>query len=296
MPDAVPQDRLLHISDLHFWEVVWNPLRLMNKRLLGNLNVYWRRRHEFLMHRAEEFADAAAATGIKTVVMTGDFTSTSTHGEFDMGRAFVQGLMRRGLQVILMPGNHDVYTFESVRERRFQHYFGEFLPAGGYPHRFTLAGGTPLIVVPTVTANFLSSKGRIRHREVREAARLIEECPPGPIVIAGHYPVLHRTYGYTTSPNRQLRHAEVLRAAMGVSGRNIFYLAGHVHRFSYVLDETYANLRHLTTPAFFLENRQDEVLGAFAEIHVAGEEFHVFQHRRKEVWERTPHPAQPGNL
>ena len=34
-----------------------------------------------------------------------------------MGRAFVDGLTRRGLNVHLMPGNHDVYTFESVRAR-----------------------------------------------------------------------------------------------------------------------------------------------------------------------------------
>jgi len=294
MSETQPKDSILHISDLHFWEVVWNPLRLMNKRMLGNLNVYWRRRHEFVMHRAEEFADNAAGTGIRTVVMTGDFTSTATEAEFDMGRAFVEGLVHRGLKVILMPGNHDVYTFQSVRQRRFQHFFGEFLPDNGFPHRFTLPGGTSLIVVPTVTANFLSSKGRIRRREVRETAALIEECGEGPILVAGHYPVLHHTYNYTTSKSRQLRNAELLRHALGESGRDILYLAGHVHRFSYVRDADYPALRHLTTPAFFLEHKQEALLGAFAEIHVEDGEIHVYQHRHTQTWERAPHIAQPG--
>jgi hypothetical protein len=105
--------------------------------------------------------------------------------------------------------------------------------------------------------------------------------------------VLHRTYSYTTSPGRQLRNAEVLREALGKTGREILYIAGHVHRFSYVQDRDYPNLRHLTTPAFFLESHQEDIKGAFAEIQVEGSEVSVFQHRHKESWERAPHLAQP---
>ena len=286
------KDTLLHISDLHFWEVVYNPLHLMNKRLLGNMNVYLHRRHEFVMHRAEEFADQVALTGVKTVVLTGDFTSTSTHAEYEMGQAFVEGLAHRGLQIILMPGNHDVYTFESVRQRRFAHYFGQYLPEKGYPHLFTLPGGTSLIVVPTVTANFMSSKGRIKRREIKAAVELLGQTAPGPVLVAGHYPVLHKTYGYDTSPGRQLRNAGLLRDALGQSGREILYLAGHVHRFSYVIDALHPNVRHLTTPAFFLESKHEAIKGAFAEIHVHDEEVHVFQHRHAQVWERSPHVAR----
>ena len=293
MSETVPRDSILHISDLHFWEVVWNPLRLLNKRMLGNLNVFWRRRHEFVMRRAEEFADAAAGTGIRAVLMTGDFTSTATPAEFDLGKAFVEGLTRRGLHVFLMPGNHDVYTFESVRTRRFQQYFGTYLPEHGYPHRYTLPGGTPLIVVPTVTPNLVSSKGLIRDMEIEAAVRLVEACPAGPLLVAGHYPMLHSTYGYTTSPGRQLRNAERLRHALGQTDREILYVAGHVHRFSYVQDRDYPRLRHLTTPAFFLESHHEAIRGAFVEIHIAEDGMQVYQHRHTECWERAPHLAQP---
>ena len=57
---------VLHITDLHFWEVVWNPLHLLNKRFLGNINVFMKRRHHFKVDRAGEFGADAAAHGFGT--------------------------------------------------------------------------------------------------------------------------------------------------------------------------------------------------------------------------------------
>ena len=80
-------DRLVHIADIHFWRVTLNPFRLVGKRALGALNVLLRRRRDFAMERAEQFADAVAATGINAVLLTGDFTSTSLDEEFALARA-----------------------------------------------------------------------------------------------------------------------------------------------------------------------------------------------------------------
>ncbi|HNR32768.1 MAG TPA: metallophosphoesterase [Candidatus Hydrogenedentes bacterium] len=281
-------DKLLHIADLHFWRIVWNPLQLINKRLLGNANVLLRRRHEFPMQRAEEFADAVAATGIETALLTGDFTSTATDAEFELAAAFVRGLVRRGLRVWALPGNHDVYTFEAVRKRRFDHYLGEFLPEGGLPAAVRLPGGTPLVLVPTVRPNLLSARGHIRQAEVEHAAALLADAPPGPVLVAGHYPVLHQTSGYASSWGRRLRNADALRAVLGSAGRPILYLAGHVHRFSCARDPEYPHVQHLTTPAFFLERRSGGGRGAFTEIHVEAREFAVFRHFRRDTWTREP--------
>lgn len=286
--------KLLHIADLHFWEVVWNPLRLLNKRFLGNLNVWLRRRHEFLMDRAEAYADYAASLGIPHVLLTGDFSSTSTDAEFARAAAFVKGLERRGLRVILLPGNHDVYTFESVRRGRFEQYFGEYLPEGGYPQRYTLDKEVTLVVAPTVTPNLLSSKGCISPGQIEATCRLIEEAPPGPVLVAGHYPVLPKTHGYHSSPSRRLRNADAFREALGATGRDLLYIAGHVHRFSHTRDEAFPAMSHLTTPAFFLRRPGDTVEGAFSEIHVDAENLRVFQHLcREDVWSRTEEPARP---
>ena len=74
---------------------------------------------------------------------------------------------------------------------------------------------------------------------------------------------------------------------MGKSGRTVLYIAGHVHRFSYVQDDTYPNLRHLTTSAFFMHRRQDGSRGAFSEVYVTGGRFAVYQHECREEWDRT---------
>lgn len=278
-------DRFVHIADLHFWEVVLNPLRLMSKRLLGNANVLLRRRHEFLMARAEQYADHVASLGAPTALLTGDFTSTSTEREFEAGAAFAGGLARRGLRVIAMPGNHDVYTYGAVRKKRFEAYFDAFMPEGGYPARITLPGGTPLVAVPTVVPNFISSRGWVSPEEVDATRALLAECPAGPVVVAGHYPVLHRTHAYTTPPARQLRNAEALHAALAASGREILYIAGHVHRFSYVREAPCPRLRHLTTPAFFMQRRREGIRGAFCEVCVTQEGFRVVAHEYRDGWQ-----------
>ena len=282
----MPIDRFVQIGDLHFWEVVWNPLKLMNKRLLGNANVFLKRRHEYPVAFAETYTDIVAAVGAQTVVLTGDFTSTSTEREFAAGAAFAKGLAARGLDVIAMPGNHDVYTFHTLRTGRFRKYFGEFMPEGGYPARFDLPGGTPLIVVPTVCPNLLSSKGRVKPSEVEQTKALIDACPEGPVVIAGHYPMLHETHAYQSKPSRRLRNAGALRAMLGATGRDILYVAGHVHRFSYMRDPVHARLRHVTASAFFQLREKENIRGAFCEIHVTNEGFQVFHHEHTDTWQR----------
>ena len=160
------RDRLLHIADLHFWSVVWNPFALVSKRFLGNLNVLLRRGRHFPLQRAEPFADYVASRGIPAVLLTGDFTSTATETEFRMAREFVDGLMRRGLEVSVMPGNHDVYTFRAAQTGRFEHHFAQYLPSNGYPAMQMLPGGTSLVLVPTVCPNLISSAGRISATEI----------------------------------------------------------------------------------------------------------------------------------
>jgi len=292
MVDSVePRDRLIHIADLHFWEIVWNPLRLMSKRLIGNFNVVVNRRRRFIMDRAEEHADAVAATGATQVLLTGDFTSTSLDVEFEMARAFVEGLAQRGVHPHVLPGNHDVYTFAAERQRRFEKHFAAFLPEGGYPARVVLPGGTPLLLIPTVQANPLSARGDVKPETLERVRALLDACGEGPVVAASHYPLLPRTAAYVSSFQRQLGRASALRDVLGSARRPLVHVAGHVHRFSYVQDAAFSMLRHLTTGAFFrtgLDGRE----GEFSEIRVTDIGFQVLHHICRAGWARRA--RQPG--
>lgn len=275
--EDAPRDILIHIADLHFWHVTANPAHLLNKRALGNLNVFLRRRHKFNMARAHVHIDFLGRVQSRQLLLTGDFASTSLDREFERARAFVDALCSRGYDIHLMPGNHDVYTFESQRKKRFEQHFSTFHPPEGYPCRRDLAGGTPLILVPTVCPNLLSSKGRITPEEVARTAELVRGAGPVSIV-AGHYPLLDDTPGYHTTRERRLRNAEALREALGACRHRILYVAGHVHRFSYVRDAMFPNLEYLTTGTFFGYNKREGLLGEFAEIQVFPDAFKVVRH------------------
>jgi 3',5'-cyclic AMP phosphodiesterase CpdA len=286
-----PIETLIHIADIHFWRVVRNPLHLLNKRFLGNLTVLLKRRREFDMARAEPYADAiaeaAVPAGAKTVLLTGDFVSTSTHDEFDLAARFVRGLRARGLEVHLLPGNHDVYTFESVRRKRFERHFGEFLPPDGYPSLMRLPGGTPLILVPTVRPRHFSARGHVTEDDVAQVRQLLAQTGDR-VVVAGHYPLLHRTHGYASNRWRRLENADKLRRVLGESEKQILYAAGHVHAFSYERDPVYANLEHLTTGAFFKRDARQGIAGEFTEIRVYTDRFEIYRHVHKQTWTTTP--------
>jgi hypothetical protein len=267
-----PVDRIAHVADIHFWRIVRNPLRMLNKRFLGNLTVLFRRRHEFVLERAEPFADAIAQTGVKTVVLTGDFSSTSLDEEFELAVGFVRGLRDRGLAVHLMPGNHDVYTFDAWRKKRFEHFFAEFLPQEGYPAVATLPGGTSLVMVPTVCPRHFSARGLIIPDTIEAVRGLLKSCAPAAIV-AAHYPVLPKTHGYASNPFRRLQNAEAFRDMLGASGKRILYLCGHVHRYSHERDSRYPMIEHVSTGAFFRMDRATGIKGEFTEVRVYAETF-----------------------
>jgi hypothetical protein len=290
-PPSKIRDRFIHIADLHFWRVVWNPFRMCNKRFFGNLTVLFNRARHFHMELAEPFADHAAATGARAVVLTGDFVSTATHEEYRMALEFVHGLRRRNLAVHLVPGNHDVYTFEAHRARRFEHYFEEFLPEGGYPARVTLPGGTPLILGSGVTPRHFSASGLIKDDAVDRIGVLLQACE-SPAVVAIHYPYLDYTGGYHSHPLRRMRGAHGLRDVLGQSGKDLLYVAGHCHRFSYTHDSRYPNLRQLTTGALF--NLHDGAHGEFSEVTVANTGFTVTRHLLRDQWHTQVVDPEPS--
>jgi len=282
-PHPDPAARVLHLSDLHFWRVVLNPLRLLNKRFLGNANVALRRRHELRTHQAPAFLDYIAGLGVRDVLLTGDFTSTSTDDEFALAREFLQELVRRRMIPRVFAGNHDVYTFESARHRRFEKYLGEWQPADRLPALVPLGDGFPVLYVPTACPNLVSSKGRIAPGEIDDVRGLLNQTS-GPLLVAGHYPILDHTYGYVTKPNRRLRNAAVLGAALRSHRGPALYACGHVHRFSFVRDPASPSLLHLSTGALFRYDHATGYSGDFSEIHAGPTGFRVVRHTFHGAW------------
>jgi 3',5'-cyclic AMP phosphodiesterase CpdA len=283
--DSRIRDRIVFFTDLHFWKVVWNPLHLLNKRLLGNANLFLRRRHQFPMLNARPFAMHALATGARTVLIGGDLTSTATDAEFRLARGFIEFLQRQGAEVLTVLGNHDVYTFEASRRRRPQKHLQPWLPESGFPAQLALNGGTPIVLLPTARPRLLSSRGHFGAEEARAAADRIAATPPGPVLVCGHYPALSETAGYGSKWGHRLDGEERLRRTLGECGRAVLYVSGHVHRFSSTPDPDFDSVHHLTGPAFFNHWRPANRHGGFLQIDCGTSGFEVRHHWKAEHWQ-----------
>jgi 3',5'-cyclic AMP phosphodiesterase CpdA len=232
------------------------------------------------MERAWDYVDYVASLPQSDVIITGDFASTATEWEFEQGAHFCQLLTDAGKHVTVIPGNHDVYTFESQRKQSFAKHFFAWIPHEPLPCVQSLSGGTPVLYVPTVCANWLSSKGRTTKYELDTASLLLEKLE-GPVVVAGHYPFLNKTDGYETNANRQLRDPDTLKIMLGESGKEILYICGHVHRFSDTTLSRYPNIRHLTTGAFFRTAHESNADGELTVVEL-GDGFTVTRHLHRD--------------
>ncbi|HNA62745.1 MAG TPA: metallophosphoesterase, partial [Rhabdochlamydiaceae bacterium] len=115
--------KIAHISDLHFSNWDWNPSQFFSKRWLGNLNFLFGRQRHFAHERLKSLPTLFRNHGISHVMITGDLTTTSSLGEFEKAREFVEALEAVGLKVFVIPGNHDQYTKRAHKDQLFYNYF-----------------------------------------------------------------------------------------------------------------------------------------------------------------------------
>ena len=123
--------RVLHFSDIHvgsLWrKAAWK--RWFGKRSVGAANL--------LAGRAKRFRDVEeklAALGefrrnerCELVLFTGDYTSLGLDREFAAARLGVEPLFEAPEGYVGIPGNHDIYTFDVLKERMFLRHFGDTL-------------------------------------------------------------------------------------------------------------------------------------------------------------------------
>jgi DNA repair exonuclease SbcCD nuclease subunit len=288
--------RFIHITDLHFWSIVLNPLQLMNKRFLGNLNLIVRRRRYIHTERAASFLELLETVKPDAVLVGGDLTTTATENEYQQAYGFLSQISAKGCPIYLLPGNHDFYTFESCRNHRFEKYFHGDLSAPCEPVLSVLPGDVPLVRIPTSRPNLISSRGSITKEQIALSRIKFSEARPRPTLVLAHYPVLHHTDAYTSDFTRRLANASALREMLGNLDRPILYLAGHVHVFTHTIDPAFPNITHVTSNALFYGKRSRP--GGFTEILLDEGVIKVFPWIYREGWTRKEEslPMNPPSI
>ena len=232
------QIRVCHFSDLHL------PLsdrirlnRLVGKRCLGYVNLRFLRGQKYKLAPFVTMLQEIAREQVDLVIMTGDLTSLALDMEFEQAGRI---LLDAGLQpekTIIVPGNHDRYTFGADLSCAFEKGMERWLSPG-----FVRAQDYPIIqkVGPVVVAaldtavwrNPIRSAGYIGPDQIERLVSALDRdelrgCWP---VIAMHHPPFRLRQARLRDFKDGLDGLEALLRAL--DHRRATILHGHLHRLS----------------------------------------------------------------
>ena len=106
--------RLIHVSDIHFWQYALNPPQLFSKRLLGMASLLVRRARRFRLERVQDVVERVIGLKPDHILITGDLTTTALPAEFRAAKRALAPWLDVPGQVTVIPGNHDRYTVERI--------------------------------------------------------------------------------------------------------------------------------------------------------------------------------------
>jgi 3',5'-cyclic AMP phosphodiesterase CpdA len=234
--------RVLHFSDVHVQEAVsaMPVAELLGKRLLAAGNLWLTRGRLFreVPAKLQALAAFAHAERADLVVCTGDYTALGSEAEYEVARSAMEPFIRAPLGFCTVPGNHDLYLADTLREQRFERHFGELLGSdlpefavdGAYP--FVRLIGDQLAVVGVNSAkpnpSPFSSAGHIpvAQLEALDAVLAHPLLADRWIFVMTHYGIL-RADGKADSAHHGLTNAhDLLRIC---TRPRVALLHGHIH-------------------------------------------------------------------
>lgn len=238
--DAV---RILHFSDIHlglsFSRI---PQRdLWGKRLIGAANLLRGRNRQLAdaASKVEAIGQLARSEAVDLVVCTGDLCNLGTDAELAAAREAIAPLTAVREGFVVVPGNHDLYGRDTVRERRFEAHFGDLMDtdlpehgANGPWPLVRLAGATVAVVsVNSARPNPQpwKSSGRIPEGQLAALARVLDDprVSERTVLVATHY-APRRQDGRPDRIDHRLVNADRLLAVCRTL--NGVILCGHIHR------------------------------------------------------------------
>ena len=224
----VTSTRLAVLGDLHLYKLWIPPWRLLCKRMLGQINLWWDRRKKFDPALLPAMLDRAASIAPDLMLLTGDVTMTSYPGEFDLVREALSRVA--AIPKLGIPGNHDRYTHASAWFRAMERGLPGLVPEH-FPHVRSLTRRWRLLVLDAARPRFLSARGRVPQAQLREGLDLVRELKEDDgLIVMCHYPAVPRPDGHPTPWQHRLANAEsVLNLLRGCRAK-VVYLHGHVHK------------------------------------------------------------------
>jgi 3',5'-cyclic AMP phosphodiesterase CpdA len=230
MPGGGNSFLLAHLSDPHLSSLSGvRPAVLLNKRLLGYLSWFRRRRHIHSPRILGALLRDLAEMRPDHVAVTGDLTHLGLPDEFHQAARWLErvGAPER---VMVVPGNHDTYVATSWQET-----FGAWAPylmgdegfvAGDYPS-LRVRGGVALIGLSTARPSMpFLAVGSLGRRQLSRLEEMLEQTGRRGLlrIVLLHHPPLPGSIAW----RKRLTDAGCFGAVIARQGVELI-LHGHAH-------------------------------------------------------------------
>ena len=281
--------RIIQLSDIHVWRYSYNPLHLLNKRIVGVASLLAGRAARFRLDRLAAVVARVRGLAADHVLITGDLTTTALKAEFRDARSALAEILTDPAKATIIPGNHDRYTTGSVRTRQYEANFGEFAPSANFPWLRYLDDQTAILGLDP-TRSHLSARGLLPADQLAMARDMLANHPNRPrrLIVACHYPVVAPpAYAAELAPKR-MKNADEVRAWLATIGPHLF-CCGHVHAAWAFVPPALPNQLCLNSGAPLLRDPTGLRPPGFLEIEIHARDVSILHHAwLGDAWEVKP--------
>ena len=220
--------RIALIGDVHLYSLSIHPRRLLGKRVFAHTNLLMNRRRRFNHALMPALVEKVRSLSPELALFSGDVTTSSLESEFADFVELVEPLVDE-TPAVLVPGNHDRYTFRSRRKRRIETLLDKVMPHD-FPHTRPLGAKWRLLALDSAVPNRFFSRGALGSAQYATALEEIAKRKAGEgLLVLCHYPVAVPPR-VPTAWSHDLKEDKGLREALAACRARVVYLHGHIHK------------------------------------------------------------------
>lgn len=219
--------RIVLLGDIHFYRLWFAPWHLLSKRMLGHTNLLLNRRKVFRHELFDLLVQKAAALNPDRVLLSGDLTTTALKAEFlDCAKALRP--LTDHVETVMVPGNHDRYTYSAHRSRRVDRLLEKICPPS-FPHVEALTERWDLLALDAAVPRWFNAKGRLGATQYEGVERYLDTVEKGRgVVVLCHYPCVVPMEVHEHA-SHALDEAGPLKTLLANCPARVVYLHGHIH-------------------------------------------------------------------
>ncbi len=236
--------RILHFSDPHFFLNIKDiPLsKWFGKRAIGAFNLFRGRGKRFneAHYKIEALRRFKESQNIDLTLCTGDVSALGLDFELRDASKTLSKLVKSPENFIIIPGNHDLYCFDTIKSNHFQKFFSQYMKSDIpqycvddiYPIVRLFDNSFAVIALNSAKPNPLPwrSDGYIPDTQIEALKDILKDSRVKDrwIFVMTHY-ASRRADGTPDTPHHGLKNAnEFLEACRPI--RKGAILNGHIHK------------------------------------------------------------------